>query len=146
MRGFKQSVAGGLLIMVTMVLNAAPPPNDHFADRIVLTGSSITFTGTLAGATLEGWNEQYDALPFYHNGRPCKCLSSLFIQVRGSWLAPQRVESAKGSRRAGPSILTSVQFSTGDRGRASKLKHHDFANLYQTRAPILDNRLLITDD
>src|SRR5690349_5525445 len=30
-----------------------PPPNDDFAHRTVLTGSSITFTGTLVGATSE---------------------------------------------------------------------------------------------
>jgi hypothetical protein len=30
-----------------------PPPNDDFANRTVLTGSSITFTGTLVGATTE---------------------------------------------------------------------------------------------
>src|SRR5689334_13534558 len=29
------------------------PMNDNFSDRIVLEGSSVTFTGALAGATLE---------------------------------------------------------------------------------------------
>src|SRR5882757_7448541 len=29
------------------------PPNDNFANRIVLTGNDITFTGTLGGATAE---------------------------------------------------------------------------------------------
>jgi hypothetical protein len=32
---------------------AQAPPNDDFANRIVLTGSSITFTGTLVGSTIE---------------------------------------------------------------------------------------------
>jgi hypothetical protein len=31
----------------------SPPVNDNFANRTVLSGSSISFTGTLAGATLE---------------------------------------------------------------------------------------------
>lgn len=31
----------------------APPPNDNFSNRIVLTGNSVAFSGTLAGATLE---------------------------------------------------------------------------------------------
>jgi len=32
---------------------SAAPVNDNFADRLPLTGTSISFTGTLAGATLE---------------------------------------------------------------------------------------------
>ncbi|HUD46943.1 MAG TPA: hypothetical protein VMR33_08935 [Candidatus Baltobacteraceae bacterium] len=31
----------------------APPPNDNFSNRIVLSGNSVAFSGTLAGATLE---------------------------------------------------------------------------------------------
>jgi hypothetical protein len=31
----------------------APPPNDNFSNRIALSGSSVSFSGTLAGATLE---------------------------------------------------------------------------------------------
>src|SRR5882672_1616496 len=42
-----------LLASVADALGQSPPPNDNFADGTVLTGSSITFTGTLAGATLE---------------------------------------------------------------------------------------------
>jgi hypothetical protein len=30
-----------------------PPPNDNFSNRIVLTGNSVAFSGTIAGATLE---------------------------------------------------------------------------------------------
>jgi hypothetical protein len=30
-----------------------PPPNDDFSNRIVLTGTDVTFAGTLAGATVE---------------------------------------------------------------------------------------------
>ena len=36
-----------------LILSAAPPRNDNFADRIILMGNSITFTGALAEATLE---------------------------------------------------------------------------------------------
>src|SRR3954463_13700115 len=38
---------------------ASPPPNDNFTNRIVLTGTNVPFTGTLAGATFEFfWNEE----------------------------------------------------------------------------------------
>jgi hypothetical protein len=45
---------------VARLSSADPPPNDNFADRIILTGTFISFTGTLAGATAEypgGWSE-----------------------------------------------------------------------------------------
>ena len=32
---------------------AAPPPNDNFTNRIVLSGTDVSFDGTLAGATVE---------------------------------------------------------------------------------------------
>jgi hypothetical protein len=41
------------LASASCVLAQNPPPNDDFANRTVLTGSSITFTGTLVGATSE---------------------------------------------------------------------------------------------
>jgi hypothetical protein len=31
----------------------APPPDDNFSNRIVLTGNTVAFSGTLAGATLQ---------------------------------------------------------------------------------------------
>src|SRR5580765_3987310 len=37
----------------SLVCQAAPPPNDNFADRIALSGNDVVFTGTLAGATFE---------------------------------------------------------------------------------------------
>jgi hypothetical protein len=48
----------GFLIALTLAsapcaFGQTPPPNDDFANRTVLTGSSITFTGTLVGATSE---------------------------------------------------------------------------------------------
>jgi hypothetical protein len=42
-----------LLASATSSFAQSPPANDDFANRIVLTGSSITFTGTLVGATSE---------------------------------------------------------------------------------------------
>jgi hypothetical protein len=42
-----------MLAAATAVFAQSPPPNDDFANRIALTGSSLTFTGTLAGATYE---------------------------------------------------------------------------------------------
>jgi hypothetical protein len=35
------------------VAQAAPPPNDNFTNRTVLTGTDVSFDGTLAGATVE---------------------------------------------------------------------------------------------
>lgn len=50
--------------MVTQVcpLQGQATSNDNFANRTVLTGSSITFTGTLVGATLETFE---DGVPGY---------------------------------------------------------------------------------
>src|SRR5437867_13317219 len=42
-----------LLVFTAGACAQSPPPNDDFASRTALTGSLITFTGTLAGATLE---------------------------------------------------------------------------------------------
>src|SRR5262245_33953557 len=47
------SCAALILGAATAALAQSPPPNDAFANRIGLTGSSITFTGTLVGATYE---------------------------------------------------------------------------------------------
>jgi hypothetical protein len=44
---------GLLLASATSVFAQSPPNNDDFAHRTPLTGSSITFTGTLVGATVE---------------------------------------------------------------------------------------------
>ena len=70
-----------LLIVLLTVLagnsHAAPPTDDNFADRIVLTGTSITFTGTLAEATVQnGW------LEFIHPGWPTQ-------SVWWEWTAPE---------------------------------------------------------
>src|SRR5262245_31925646 len=45
--------AGLTLASVVAALCQPPPANDNFADRTALSGSSLTFSGTLAGATLE---------------------------------------------------------------------------------------------
>src|SRR4051812_42162071 len=50
----------GLFGLCAFAARGAAPPNDNFVDRIVLTGNSVTFTGTLAGATKE--------LPWEANG------------------------------------------------------------------------------
>jgi hypothetical protein len=42
-----------MLGAATAAFAQSPPANDDFANRIALTGSSITFTGTVAGSTLE---------------------------------------------------------------------------------------------
>src|SRR5947208_17193148 len=46
-------LAAALLGSLAGAFGQAPPANDDFANRTVLSGSSITFTGTLAGATYE---------------------------------------------------------------------------------------------
>src|SRR5438309_1647345 len=54
---------GGIFIGCVCLLGSraclaqTPPPNDNFTNRTSLTGSLIDFSGTLAGATLEGTNE-----------------------------------------------------------------------------------------
>jgi hypothetical protein len=42
-----------ILGAATAAFAQSPPANDNFTNRIALTGSSFTFTGTLAGATYE---------------------------------------------------------------------------------------------
>jgi hypothetical protein len=42
-----------MLALAAATFAQSPPTNDNFAARIALTGSSITFTGTLVGATYE---------------------------------------------------------------------------------------------
>src|SRR6267142_1087615 len=42
-----------MLSAATALFAQSPPANDDFANRIALTGSSFTFTGTLVGATVE---------------------------------------------------------------------------------------------
>src|SRR5258708_5638673 len=41
------------LVSVTSAFAQSPPQNDNFVNRTTLTGSSVTFSGSLAGATLE---------------------------------------------------------------------------------------------
>src|SRR5204863_1694452 len=45
--------AAVVLLIGRCICLAEPPPNDDFANRIVLSGNDITFTGILAGATTE---------------------------------------------------------------------------------------------
>ena len=47
------SCAALILALTTAAFGQSPPANDNFANRIALTGSSFTFSGTLAGATFE---------------------------------------------------------------------------------------------
>jgi hypothetical protein len=47
------SCAALAFALATAAFAQSPPPNDDFANRIVLTGSSLTFTGTLVGSTIE---------------------------------------------------------------------------------------------
>src|SRR3954453_6196634 len=46
--------AGLVLLWSGSAFGQTPPVNDNFTNATVLIGSSLTFTCTLAGATLEG--------------------------------------------------------------------------------------------
>lgn len=53
----KKGLVGFVASIVLLAVNPAfaqAPPNDDFANRTPLTGSFVTFSGSLAGATLEG--------------------------------------------------------------------------------------------
>ena len=52
-KGLFSFFAALALISANSAFAQSPPANDDFANRTVLTGSSITFTGTLVGATSE---------------------------------------------------------------------------------------------
>src|SRR6266699_2457135 len=62
----KRVLLNCLLGIVATISRADPPSNDNFADRTVLSGTSITFTGRLAGATAERIGDWYepDGYPF----------------------------------------------------------------------------------
>ncbi|MGA2747964.1 MAG: hypothetical protein ABSG59_04235 [Verrucomicrobiota bacterium] len=60
----------------------APPPNDNFSNRIVLSGSQLTFSATLAGATVES-NEYFGS---YMTVFPCVTPTQ---SVWWTWTAPQ---------------------------------------------------------
>jgi hypothetical protein len=47
-----------------------PPPNDNYSNRIVLNGSDLTFTGNLAGATVEGDQEASWYNPVFNGMHP----------------------------------------------------------------------------
>jgi hypothetical protein len=60
----------------------APPPNDNFSNRIVLSGSQLTFSATLAGATVE--SNEY--LGGYLTVFPCTTPTQ---SVWWTWTAPE---------------------------------------------------------
>lgn len=52
-KGLLGFFAAIVMLSVQSAFAQAPPPNDDFANRTVLAGSAVTFSGSLAGATLE---------------------------------------------------------------------------------------------
>jgi hypothetical protein len=65
----KQKHFGVFVVLLGFIGNAhaqAPPPNDNYADRIVLAGSFLTTTGTLVGATFE--SIETNSTPPFSNG------------------------------------------------------------------------------
>jgi hypothetical protein len=67
----------GLACAALPCLGQAPPPNDNFSNRTVLTGSSFTFSGTLAGATVEAYEPTWEFLGYPNQS------------VWWTWTAPQ---------------------------------------------------------
>jgi hypothetical protein len=57
-------LAGILAACILASHASAQPANDHYTNRIVLTGTDISFSGTLAGATLETPEVQIPGSPF----------------------------------------------------------------------------------
>src|ERR1043166_3285265 len=55
MKRLSSRILGGLLLLLGEAVSFAQsaPLNDEFESRIVLTGSSVTFTGTLQNATIQ---------------------------------------------------------------------------------------------
>src|SRR5208283_4578877 len=50
------------LALAVSCAGQAPPPNDDFTNRTVLTGTNVRFSGTLAGATREMfWDDTLQA-------------------------------------------------------------------------------------
>jgi hypothetical protein len=60
----------------------APPSNDNFSNRIVLTGNTVAFSGALAGATLQ----PNEALGGYGANQLTGNLSQ---SIWWTWTAPQ---------------------------------------------------------
>jgi hypothetical protein len=61
----RQSTLFGTCVVISLLacfankIQASAPPNDNFTNRIVLAGTNVPFTGTLAGATFEFfWNQE----------------------------------------------------------------------------------------
>ncbi len=69
MRSFKSLIVFLPLTsrLLVELVNATPPVNDEFTNRIVLSGNSITFTGTLAEATYHVSDDEVDGYPIYAN-------------------------------------------------------------------------------
>src|SRR5215472_1879755 len=80
----KKQYFGVFAVLLGLIGNThaqTPPPNDNYADRIVLSGSYLTAAGTLVGATFE--SVETNSTPPFSNGP----------QTGGSvwwtWTAPQ---------------------------------------------------------
>ncbi len=79
-----KSLVVGILSMTAAPLcfGQAPPPNDNFSNRVVLTGNTVAFSGTLAGATLQ----PNEALGGYGANQLTGNLSQ---SIWWTWTAPQ---------------------------------------------------------
>src|SRR6266404_2677912 len=83
-----------LLLIGTSVSQADPPPNDDFANRIVLTGNDIVFTGTLVGATIEHSpndpNGAWEVWDYYHCAPPS---GTVWWSWKATLTSPVTIES-----------------------------------------------------
>jgi len=82
-----------------------PPPNDNFSNRIVLYGTDLTFTGTLAGATVEDFHEVFAYYDVSAGPSPTQ-------SVWWSWTAPvstaMTLEILDSSLRSSPNQGTTA--------------------------------------
>src|SRR5947207_1022701 len=68
---------GAVLCFETSSFAQSPPINDNFENRIILSGSSVTFAGTLANATIQAGEP---STTYYHGW--------VDATVWWSWTAP----------------------------------------------------------
>lgn len=106
---------GAFLFIEAFSFAQSPPLNDNFENRIVLTGSSVTFTGTLQNATIQLGESPGEGTSIY----PIALSNS--ASVWWSWTAsisePVTFEllnfSPKTSKRGVVDVWTGIDWSSG---------------------------------
>src|SRR5690349_19072091 len=85
-----------VLIFAVGVCHAAPPPNDNFANRITVTGSSAQFNSTHVGATIENGEPKHSRLRSNENS------------VWYTWTAPSAGGVVIVVKTTNPSFVTPI--------------------------------------